>query len=144
MNRQLDIWHFIPFFIAHFPLYCMMIDELDHWLYSLKKIIVVSLCNCSLESEFIEKIVEDIRKILKEEESATAPSRRQHSVPIISPQTDASSRHNDISEWAPFFFFFKNKICLGLIFFFSGSPKSRQHIFKYCQKVHQVPFNQSF
>ena len=62
-------------------------------------------CICSLESEFIEKIVENIWKILKEEESATAPSRRQHSVPIIPPQNDASSRHNDISEWTPFFFF---------------------------------------
>ena len=64
-------------------------------------------CICSLESEFIEKIVENIWKILKEEESATAPSRRQHSVPIIPPQNDASSRHNDFSEWTPFFFFLK-------------------------------------
>ncbi|KAK4598200.1 hypothetical protein RGQ29_015609 [Quercus rubra] len=58
----------------------------------------------SLESEFIEKILEEIQKILKEEESATGPSRRQHSVPIIPPQNHASSRHNDISEWTPFFF----------------------------------------
>ena len=33
---------------------------------------------CSLESEFIKEIVEIIWKILKEEESATALSRRQH------------------------------------------------------------------
>ena len=68
-------------------------------------------CICSLESEFIEEIVENIWTILNEEESATAPSRRQidvsarHSEPIISPQNDASSRHNHISEWTPFFFF---------------------------------------
>ena len=71
-----------------------------------------TLCICSLESEFIDEIVENIWKILNEE-SATAPLRRQidvsgqHSVPIIPPPNDASSRHNDISEWTPPFFFFK-------------------------------------
>ena len=77
-----------------------------------------TLCICSLESEFIEEIVENIWKILNEEESATAPSRpridvsAQHSEPIISPQNDASSRHNDISEWTPFFFFLIKNFCL--------------------------------
>ena len=108
MNRQLDFWHFIPFFITHFLL---IVLSVDHWLYSLKEIIVGTLCICSLESEFIEEIVENIWKILNEEESATAPSRRQHSVPIIPPQNDASSRHNDISEWTPPFFSFIKNFC---------------------------------
>ena len=56
---------------------------------------------------FTEKIVENIWKILNKE-SANAPSRRQidvsaqQSEPIISPQNDASSGHNDISDWTPF------------------------------------------
>ena len=98
MNSQLDIWHFIPFFIAHFLL---IVWSVDHWLYSLKKHYCGFACICSLESEFIEEIVENIWKIVKEEESATAPSHRQHSIPIIPPQNQASSRHNDISEWTP-------------------------------------------
>ena len=107
MNRQLDIWHFIPFFIAHF---LFIVWSIDHWLYSLKKKNLGFTCICSLESEFIEKIVEEIWTILNEEESATAPSRRQHSVPIIPPQNHVSSRHNQISEWTPPFFFFKKKL----------------------------------
>ena len=64
----------------------------------------------------MEEIVENIWKILNEEESASAPSRpqidvsAQHSEPIISPQNDASSRHNDISEWTPLFFLKKKNL----------------------------------
>ena len=110
MNRQLDFWHFIPFFIySSFPPYWMISWSLTLFF---RKNNCGYAWNCSLESEFIEEIVENIWKIVKEEESATAPSRRQHSVPIIPPQNHASSRHDDISEWTPFFFFWKNnQIC---------------------------------
>ena len=49
------------------------------------------------------------KQSLNDEESATAPSHHQHSVPIIPPQNHASSRHNQISEWTLPFFFSKNK-----------------------------------
>ena len=61
--------------------------------------------------------MENIWKILNKESTA-APSRRQidvsaqHSEPIISPQNDASSGHNDISDWTPFFFFLNNLVSL--------------------------------
>ncbi|KAL4639170.1 hypothetical protein ACB092_03G198300 [Castanea dentata] len=93
-------------------------DKVNNWRAALTEtadLAGLHLEQYSLESEFIEEIVENIWKILKEEESATAPSRRQtdvsgqHAVPIIPPQNDASSRHNHISEWTSFFFFEKKK-----------------------------------
>ncbi|KAL4639176.1 hypothetical protein ACB092_03G198600 [Castanea dentata] len=90
-------------------------DKVNNWRAALTEatdLAGLQLEQYSLESEFIEAIVESIRKILKEEESATAPSRRRHYVPIIPPQNHASSRHNHISEfyqksseWTPPFFF---------------------------------------
>ncbi|XP_030960651.1 toll/interleukin-1 receptor-like protein isoform X1 [Quercus lobata] len=91
-------------------------DKINNWRAALTEaadLVGLHLEHYSLESEFIEEIVENIWTMLNEEESASAPSRRQidvsgqHSEPIISPQNDASSRHNVISEWTPFFFFFK-------------------------------------
>nr|POE97081.1 hypothetical protein CFP56_23066 [Quercus suber] len=90
-------------------------DKVNNWRAALTEaadLAGLQLEKYSLESEFIEEIVENIWTILNEE-SATAPSRRQidvsaqHSEPIISPQNDASSRQNHISEWTPFFFFSK-------------------------------------
>ncbi|KAF3963425.1 hypothetical protein CMV_012185 [Castanea mollissima] len=57
-------------------------DKVNNWRAALTEaadLAGLQLEQYSLESEFIEAIVESIRKILKEEESATAPSRRQHS-----------------------------------------------------------------
>ena len=67
--------------------------------------------NCSEEPEFIEEIVEVIRKRLKGE-SSTVQSRRLNDNPgasedssIVISQNDASSVQNTIAEWSRGFFF---------------------------------------